>query len=47
MKRYLVALAAFPLLLFTACVPYYVDYSGNYEPTPSIVVAPMLPPLVV
>jgi hypothetical protein len=34
MKRYVNVLAAFPLLLLTACVPYYVDYSGYYEPTP-------------
>lgn len=47
MRRHVTVLAAFPLLLLTACVPYYVDYSGNYEPTPSVVVAPVLPPLVV
>lgn len=47
MKRSVNVLAAFPFLLLTACVPYYVDYSGYYEPTPSVVVAPVLPPTVV
>ncbi len=47
MKRYAIPMAAFPLLLLTACVPYYVDYSGTYEPGPVVVEAPILPPLVV
>lgn len=47
MKRYATLLTTVPLLLLTACVPYYVDYPGTFEPTPSVVVAPVLPPLVV
>ncbi len=48
MKRYpMVVLAAFPLLVLTACAPYYVDYSGAYEPAPPVIEAPILPPLVV
>lgn len=47
MKRYANFLVAFPLLLLAACVPYYVDYSGQYEPGPTVVEAPILPPLVV
>ncbi len=47
MKRLALMLAALPLLLLGACVPYYVDYSGPYEPGPAVVEAPVLPPVVV
>ncbi len=47
MKRYPMFLVSLPLLLLTACVPYYVDYSGAYEPTPPVVDVPILPPQVV
>lgn len=46
MKRYAMLLAAFPVLLLTACVPYY---AGTYEsgPVGVTVSVPVLPPLVV
>lgn len=47
MKRHALMLPALPLLLLWACAPYYVDYSGPYEPGPAVVEAPVLPPLVV
>lgn len=47
MKRYAILLAALPVLLLTACVPYYVDYSGTYESGPAVVEAPILPPEVI
>ncbi len=47
MRRFAMILTAFPLLLLSACVPYYVDYSGTYESGPAVVEAPVLPPVVV
>jgi hypothetical protein len=48
MKRYVMLPAASALLLFSACVvPYPVEYSGTYEPTPPVVEVPALPPMVV
>ena len=47
MKRYALMVAAVGLLLLAGCVPYYVDYPGRYEPTPSVVEVPVLPPVVV
>lgn len=47
MKRYAMVLAAFPLLFLFACVAYYPDYPGTYEPAPAVVAVPILPPVVV
>lgn len=48
MKRPLLIPLAFVLLILAGCVvPYPVDYSGTYEPTPPVIDVPVLPPLVV
>lgn len=47
MRRSAIMLSAILLLLLTACMAYYADYPGTYEPTPPVVIAPILPPLVV
>ena len=48
MKRYRMILATYGILIFTGCVaPYAVEYPGTYDPTPSVVAVPVLPPVVV
>jgi hypothetical protein len=47
MKSRIIPAAAFGLLLIAGCVPYYADYPRAYEPTPTVVEVPVLPPQVI
>ena len=47
MKRSAMLPVAFSLLLLAGCVPYYVERPGVYEPTPTVVEVPALPPQVI
>ena len=47
MKSRILPAAAFCFLLIAGCVPYYADYPRAYEPTPTVVEVPVLPPQVI